>query len=330
MKNSAMKNLIIILLSFIATTPTRAQLNDHLVARYFIRSADSAKDETGHGYNGYFPKGDRQMYTVADRNNRDSGAFYVAGYQTPLMSVDNINIDQFDSACSVSFWANLTSVNNSGIQFFYSNSKVNWVNIIFNSTDPYLWQLQAQFQGGDTVNSPVSKWYVDGQWNNYVFTCSYKGIDAMHIRVSTKAYFNGNLVAKDSVTALKFGKRGMEDLQLAGGFIEQGYSFAINDVRFYNKVLSAGDVHTLATDILDISPVNSSINGNISAYPNPCMNKLYIIEDAKVEIYNLNGQLVKTAAHEKEINISGIIPGMYILAIQTKDEIIYQKQIIGR
>ena len=75
---------------------------------------------------------------------------------------------------------------------------------------------------------------------------------------------------------------------------------------------------------------------NFNIYPNPANEILYIqpikaiknIE--KIYLINTYGQIVKTGKHEAnneiiQINLSELIPGIYMLKIESEDKFVYRK-----
>lgn len=72
------------------------------------------------------------------------------------------------------------------------------------------------------------------------------------------------------------------------------------------------------------------LNQEISLYPNPVVNKLNIdsnFEIQKVEIYNLNGQLVKTFENIENGDISELNSGVYLVKIHSPENSITKKII---
>lgn len=72
------------------------------------------------------------------------------------------------------------------------------------------------------------------------------------------------------------------------------------------------------------------INQEISLYPNPVVNKLNIdsnLEVQKVEIYNLNGQLIKTFENIENGDISELNSGVYLVKIHFPENSITKKII---
>ena len=70
----------------------------------------------------------------------------------------------------------------------------------------------------------------------------------------------------------------------------------------------------------------------VELYPNPSTNAFHISVDAKkVEIYSLTGQLIQTENNcvaNKEINISNLAKGIYIVKITNSDAISVSKKLI--
>ncbi len=325
-----MKLNLLLIISLLTAMAGEAQINDHLVAYYPFNH--NGLDATGHGFNGkieptyiaYAGVYDTLSTCIPDRFGKANSAYFFYSQNSPGFSVDTINTALFYSACSVSFWFNATSTDNNYVQVFNQNGTNQWLNAYFVWVSPNIWQLFAQFGGAPQISSQPTRWFTDAQWNNFILTCSYKSKNATEFLITTKAYFNGTYVAGDSIVTPKFLAPTTGDLQMA----ENGY-VCLDDIRLYNKVLSPSDISTLANDkpggIAGISPVT---NSNISIYPNPAKDKIYISEDAMIGIYNMNGRLIKNEDNKRELDVSGLKPGIYLLAIRTKDGINYQKQVI--
>jgi len=95
----------------------------------------------------------------------------------------------------------------------------------------------------------------------------------------------------------------------------------LTDVAFYN---------------FEINPVSLSLNENkvknVTIYPNPVKDKLFIEslnnEEKKLYIYDLNGRVVKKVKTNREISVSDLKPGIYLLKIDTNQDFYYEKIII--
>lgn len=93
------------------------------------------------------------------------------------------------------------------------------------------------------------------------------------------------------------------------------------EYRIFGNQVSAA----LATDSFETI-------SKVELYPNPTMNAFQISVDAKkVEIYSLTGQLIQTENNciaNKEINISNLAKGIYIVKITNSDSISVSKKLI--
>lgn len=83
-----------------------------------------------------------------------------------------------------------------------------------------------------------------------------------------------------------------------------------------------------------VSSVNERIKSeNINIYPNPTTNKLHLQKDKSINmnsitLTNINGKHLKTyPANSTEIDISNLTKGVYLLQIETNQEIITEKVI---
>ena len=104
-----------------------------------------------------------------------------------------------------------------------------------------------------------------------------------------------------------------------------------------SEVPSNVDTGTLEIDRVVVNNSNTPLsqeslllNQEISLYPNPVVNKLNIdsnLEIQKVEIYNLNGQLVKTFENIENGDISELNSGVYLVKIHSPENSITKKII---
>lgn len=74
----------------------------------------------------------------------------------------------------------------------------------------------------------------------------------------------------------------------------------------------------------------ASTNNQISIYPNPVADLLNIKSNLKVEhidIYDTSGRKVKSSSNENQINVRNLLPGTYVINIETKDGKVSKKFI---
>ena len=65
-------------------------------------------------------------------------------------------------------------------------------------------------------------------------------------------------------------------------------------------------------------------------YPNPAKYNVVInnIEPAEVQVYNALGQLVKTVRESNEIDLGGLVDGVYLLRITDKEGNTFSERIV--
>ena len=69
---------------------------------------------------------------------------------------------------------------------------------------------------------------------------------------------------------------------------------------------------------------------SVEVYPNPAKEKVTIegAEAAEVQIYNALGQLVKTMHNTNEIEVSGLLEGIYVLRVTATDGMTYSARVM--
>ena len=70
----------------------------------------------------------------------------------------------------------------------------------------------------------------------------------------------------------------------------------------------------------------------LQVYPNPARDRVVIegVEAAEVQVYNALGQLVKTVRRTNEIDLSGLVDGVYLLRITDAEGKVYTNKITVR
>ena len=108
------------------------------------------------------------------------------------------------------------------------------------------------------------------------------------------------------------------------------FNGAVDDLKLYNYALSQAEVTNLFTNNTLSSSDFSQNNLEVKLYPNPVNDVLNIetaLEIQNVEIYNIQGQKV-LSSNQKQINISDLASGMYMVRIQDIDNNSATKKIV--
>lgn len=103
-----------------------------------------------------------------------------------------------------------------------------------------------------------------------------------------------------------------------------------DDLQIYNYELNVTQVGELYNNNFLSSPDFSQNNLKVSLYPNPVNDILNIESDTEiksVEIYNLQGQKIKTAL-SKQVNVSDLSSGIYMVRIEDENNAVETKKIV--
>ena len=92
-----------------------------------------------------------------------------------------------------------------------------------------------------------------------------------------------------------------------------------------------GDENIILDSTLISTGVNETTKENFVLYPNPANEIVNISSEEEimnVKIYDLRGQLISEYIHTKNIDISMVLEGLYIVEIETKSGISFEKLLI--
>lgn len=159
-------------------------------------------------------------------------------------------------------------------------------------------------------------------WNHYVV--SYNG-------TTSKIYKDGVLLSTINIAITPTTNNSdIFKLGLLNGFTSQYFDGAIDDLKIYNYALSDAEVANLFTNNTLTSQNFNQNSLEASLYPNPVQDMLNIVMSSdiqNVEIYTLQGQKVMQS-NQKQINISDLASGIYMIKIQDAENAIATKKFI--
>jgi hypothetical protein len=217
------------------------------------------------------------------------------------------------SSRTISFWAKLNSM-----QTFF-NHTFSYGGILTGlGFEGSLNATSVNFSGyGDDFSissvSTVSIWY------HFVYT--YDG-------TNVKIYKNGVLLGAEPKNL----NTAVYDIFSLGRSLNYSSTFngAIDDLKIYNYAVTDAQVFNLYNNNTLSSADFNQNNLQVSLYPNPATDILNIEmtnEIKSIEIYNIQGQKVMSS-NQKQINISDLAAGLYMVRIQDVDNAIATKKII--
>lgn len=274
-------------------------------------------DGTLNDINGAYPFSSQAgMLYGTDRTGAADKALYINGTGTTA-TLELSALPSGNSSRTFSIWIKPTQVNAVNRIFSYGQpfGDAAYVATVFpNSVSNSTYLSNVLFNEPTTVNT----------WKHMVFTYE-------QLTNTVKIYLDGefktsgtfsSLGTSEFVTALYLGS-------LFGGTTQRYFGF-VDDLKIYNYALTDADITSLYTNNALSSQNFSQNNLEVALYPNP-VNDLLNIETAlelqSVEIYNLQGQKVKSS-NQNQINVSDLAAGIYMVRIQDIENKIATKKII--
>ena len=279
--------------------------------------ADYTFDGTLNDINGAYPFSSQAgMSYGTDRSGVADKALYINGTGTTA-TLELFALPSGNSSRTFSIWIKPTQVNAVNRIFSYGQpfgDAAYVATVDPNSVSNSTYLSNVLFYEPTTVNT----------WKHMVFT--YEQTTS-----TVRIYLNGefktsgtfsSLGTSEYVTALYLGS-------LFGGTTQRYFGF-VDDLKIYNYTLSDAQVLNLYnTNSLTSENFNTN-NLDVKLYPNPVRDILNIEIESdiqSIEIYNIQGQKV-LSSNQKQINVSDLAIGMYMVRIQDVDNNIATKKIV--
>lgn len=236
------------------------------------------------------------------------------------------NLPLGNSARTVATWIKFNQYNPTGGSYIFSygnavNGQAFGLTMNYNNgLEQYNWG--AGYSVIVTINDNSNVFFNNGQW--YHLVTSYDG-------TKVKIYMNGNLIKTQTLaintsnSVNNLFKIGATPSTSSGGTLNA----AIDDLQIFNVALTDAQVNSLYSGTLAASDL-SNIKNNISIYPNPTKDFVVVKSETpitKIELYDFSGKKIKESA-SKEMNISSLERGNYLLKIMNKDGDIQMKNLI--
>lgn len=301
------KNLLLICISFCSLGSS--QINSGLKA--FYPFSGNPNDHSGSNHNAQIIG---NLNLTDDRFGTADSAYQFPGSSTDYMKVNYA--DDFDIApsesFSVSLWYKGGSVSPGDFELLFGKEN----NLL--TYKPYDY-FAALYDGNRVVGggmgyevlwSPVGPPQPDPDWHHVVLIYDNKNWYLYQDNVLTKTSTNTPL--SQSAEGLLIGKK---------------FQGAIDDVRFYNRKLTAAEIDDLYS-LTDLAVSNQAEDRTINVFPNPTKGTVNVSANANVilqlVIYDMTGkQILSNPNFKKEmrIDLSKFPNGIYTLKTVTKNAI---------
>jgi hypothetical protein len=314
-----MKTRLLLLCFILISSLINAQIANGLVADYSFNTGD-ATDQAGSNDGTVFG-----ATLTTDRFGNANSAYYFDGI-TNYISLGSSSIVK-QSTGTISVWVNIDAISNTGTGYAYNP-------IIVCKNDQFGGSYFEGYAMYVAMNdNKIAVINTESQTSNekYMFSNSAFSNDSWHHIVmaydndSLWFYSNGQLEGKilksfsSTFSASEIVSLGTSNSLGNNRFFNGG----IDDVRFYNRVLSSSEVNELFNEE---NPLTASITENIKTnkeiqiYPNPASSSIQInvTEPTAISIYSVVGEVVSSFLIESKltIDLSSFKTGVYFL----KDE----------
>lgn len=252
------------------------------------------------------------MFYGTDRAGTANKALHISTGTTVSLA----NLPVGNSSRTFSLWIKPTQFNGANRILSYGMPTTNLAyGISFDANKIYNfnWESNVFFTQTPVLNV----------WKHIV--CTYEQTTS-----TVSIYINGISVASIPYFSMNTANNGI--LYLGSLFGETGSTYIgyVDDLQIYNYALSQAEVTSLYTNNTLSSSDFSQNNLEVALYPNPVRDILNIeIENdiQSIEIYNIQGQKV-VSSNQKQINVSDLAAGMYMVRIKDTDNKIATKKVV--
>lgn len=304
---SIMKQTIFILLFMISSAISCGQINlsNGLIACYPFDG--NTTDATGNGNDG----SNQGATLTIDRFGNSNSAYLFDGIDD-FIRVDSSIISSGEN--SICFWSKTNSFKSQTVVSLSPDIITDrlgiHINYDHNGDTAIFWDHGNIFNDGRLF--AVSLPFIT-QWEHYVFIAS---VSNNFMRI----YRNGSLhyataysdMISDTTRATYIGSGD-------GDFFFDG---AMDDIRFYHRALSHAEVALLyqTTTCLPITTEIETIHQETEdltlIYPNPTSGSINVSNGYRsLTVYSVTGEAIMTYSNNEQIDISTLIPGIYMINV---------------
>jgi hypothetical protein len=305
-----MKKLIYIIA--LASTSVFGQ-TDSLIAHYPF---NGNCNETIKNNNG-IPSSSGISYTTGINNSFNS-AIKISGLSNGYVNLGNDTSLQFrnDGQYTLSLWVKMAISNSYRAILVKSSNYDHWdYGIMANNGIPYTGKGRQDLYASSQINN--------GKWHHLVATYN----NGHH-----KLYVNG-VLEKNFLLGSINESTGNLVLGLKGDALSNQYDGDVDELKIFNKALSAEDIIKLNNEKSIITSNVSFTEKTFIIYPNPAKNFTTIelnSAEGSLEIFNSSGAVVKTVnltTANRNIDLSSFTTGVYVVK-HSNGNSIAQKQLV--
>ena len=180
-----------------------------------------------------------------------------------------------------------------------------------------------------SVECPIMDYYGMGNVSHSKYTSDTYGCILMGMTLMKGSTDTNPYIMKDGWEHCEWVKQGIPDCE-NNGMVQCRDLYAVDgvDTVFY---IAAENGFVYKSAMIPVNGVEEKAL-QINVYPNPAKDRVVIegIEAAEVNVYNALVQLVKTVRGTNEIDLSGLVDGVYMLRIRDKEGRIFLEKVMVR
>ena len=179
------------------------------------------------------------------------------------------------------------------------------------------------------VECPIMDYYGMGNVSHSKYTSDTYGCILMGMTLMKGSTDTNPYIMKDGWEHCEWVKQGIPDCE-NNGMVQCRDLYAVDgvDTVFY---IAAENGFVYKSAMIPVSGLEENAF-QINVYPNPAKDRVVIegIEAAEVNVYNALGQVVKTVRGTNEIDLSGLVDGVYLLRIADIEGRIFMEKVMVR
>jgi hypothetical protein len=173
--------------------------------------------------------------------------------------------------------------------------------------------------------------YAFGQYDNQIYRSRKSVYEEFEIDVVACPENGGTAIGSGTYHFGEFANLSAtanENYQFVGWTNQDGDTIS-NEAEYAHMIARGGQI---TAHFVSLEVVEETEGKNFSLWPNPASQIVYIegVEAKEVQVYNAQGQLVKTEWGTNEIDLSGMAQGVYLLRIVDAEGKVYTNKITKR
>lgn len=317
------KPLIFTVLNLIILLPIFSQINDSLVAHYFLDG--NGDDAIGNNHGTVMG-----AIAVDDRNGAIDGAYQFDGIDD-WINIGNTSELNITGDITVSAWVKTptswpTSYHDTHIYARYTYSLSNPTGVALYLDDPHLQSRSFSF----ILKSGVNSW-----GNDYAVSLTTLQLNTWYFVVGVregnlvKVYVDGVLENTDvgSNDLISYGANPIASIGEKNASATGWYDGIIDDVKIYKRALLLTEIQELET----VGVEENNVKKELKIYPNPTRNLLNINTRDNfidvVEVFNITGQKIfkeelRGSDNTIQLDINALDEGLYFLKAYSNQKLI--------